>query len=285
MDGFCVKSLEDDYSKEKLISSKNDFVYTFKSKKDEKIYIARSLRVLKPANLMRKGELGFVKFALENPHPKIPKFYEIFKDESRNRIFVIMEFLPGKTISKHLKDNTFTSEQWWNCAEQVLESLDYIHSNGYVHRDVKLQNIIYNSETMKAILIDFGYCFDINNFILVDTMLGTPLYLAPEVYDFTVTETGYCKVDIWALGICLYQMLGFKVWVSASTKKDVRNLIHERIIEAEISSCVKDEKTRDFLLDCLKMDFRERLDAKSLLQKYFNRPDDQLDQHQQLLNP
>ena len=85
----------------------------------------------------------------------------------------------------------------------LLETLDYCHSRGICHRDIKLHNIVL-TEKFEPKLIDFGLCYQAADHLRT-TFCGTLEYIAPEVlrggqYDGR-------KIDIWSLGICVYEML------------------------------------------------------------------------------
>lgn len=88
--------------------------------------------------------------------------------------------------------------------KQLAEGLDYIHRNNVVHRDLKLENILLDSDKNVKI-IDFGFSAETQKNKPMNIFCGTPSYMAPEL----VTRKYYFGhlVDIWALGISLYVLL------------------------------------------------------------------------------
>jgi eukaryotic-like serine/threonine-protein kinase len=89
-------------------------------------------------------------------------------------------------------------------ASEVAEGLDYAHSKGVVHRDVKPANILI-TEDRQVKLTDFGIArLDTSNLTLEGQLLGTPNYMAPEQIQGQATDH---RADVFSLGVVLYEML------------------------------------------------------------------------------
>ena len=90
----------------------------------------------------------------------------------------------------------------------VIKALMHCHSNNIIHRDIKLENIMFNSENVDdysdIVLIDFGLATRTNNSLgLLNTVVGSPYFTAPEVF-----EGKYGKeCDVWSCGVVLYVLL------------------------------------------------------------------------------
>ncbi|KAK4997211.1 hypothetical protein LTR66_003329 [Elasticomyces elasticus] len=101
-----------------------------------------------------------------------------------------------------------------NISRQCFAGLAYVHRQGLMHRDIKLSNIglVVNNtsgQPPRIILLDFGHAT--RNLTSTDHMKGTVRYLAPEVMALKRNAAKYLnpytnKVDIWALGICIYEL-------------------------------------------------------------------------------
>ena len=91
----------------------------------------------------------------------------------------------------------------------LLISIEYLHSNNIVYRDLKPENSVVDSNG-KVHLIDMGTAKELTSdtFFKTFTIIGTPHYMAPEVFE----GNGYSfEVDIWSLGCILYEFLCFSL--------------------------------------------------------------------------
>ena len=123
----------------------------------------------------------------------IVKLIDVQKTE--NNFYLILEYCPGGDLGKFLKDNGPVNEsiaQRW--IQQIVEGFKVLQKKNIIHRDLKTQNILLTEKNTSAILklADFG----LSRFIeddLAKTWVGTPLYMAPEI--FNCEEYG-AKADI-----------------------------------------------------------------------------------------
>lgn len=106
--------------------------------------------------------------------------------------------------------------------KQIVYGIAHIHCRSVIHRDIKLDNILLDSE--KGVKIcDFGVSKIIKKGEVIKEQCGTPAYLAPEI----IQDTGYegFYVDIWSLGVLLYAMLTGTVPFKAVNLEDLHKLI------------------------------------------------------------
>lgn len=124
--------------------------------------------------------------------------------QSQLRLYFIMPFVKGGELYKVFqKQKRFTEEIVKFYAAQIAMAIGYLHEQGIAHRDLKLENILIDSDGYLKI-IDYGLAKMIGQEELSMSFCGTPEYLAPEM----VNRTGHDKnVDWWALGVLIYEML------------------------------------------------------------------------------
>jgi len=131
-------------------------------------------------------------------HINIIKLYDIYEDN--NNIYIILEYCENNL--QNIINNT-TEQQAKKYIKQIVEGLYYLQNKNIVHRDIKPANILIKNNIIK--ICDFGFAKSINsNDFMMDTICGSPLYMAPEI----LFKTKYSsKSDLWSLGIIIYQMV------------------------------------------------------------------------------
>ncbi|XP_029704971.1 rho-associated protein kinase 2-like isoform X2 [Takifugu rubripes] len=130
-----------------------------------------------------------------------------FQDD--RHLYMVMEFMPGGDLVT-LTMNYDIPEKWarFYTAEVVL-ALDAIHSMGFIHRDVKPDNMLLDQHGHLK-LADFGTCMkmDSTGMVHCDTAVGTPDYISPEVLQSQGGDGYYGReCDWWSVGVFIYELL------------------------------------------------------------------------------
>ena len=135
-------------------------------------------------------------------HPYISRM--LYKTHYYEDYYIITEYC-GKNYIESSID--FNEQIICKAFTQILSAIDYLHKNYIVHRDIKIENILFD-EYGDAKLIDFGFSIKVKIKELVEGSRGSELYAAPEILfsDKNHKYDGFLS-DIWSLGVCFYFMV------------------------------------------------------------------------------
>ncbi|HQQ63491.1 MAG TPA: serine/threonine-protein kinase [Pseudomonadales bacterium] len=135
-------------------------------------------------------------------HPNIIPVYDFGQKEGT--FYMVMEYLPGGNLSQWI-ERGLEEEEILQITSDIASALHLAHDKGYVHRDVKPENIMFR-ENNSAVLTDFGISKqkNANNQVTVaGAVMGTPKYMSPEQLQGHKIDG---RSDIYSLGIMLYEM-------------------------------------------------------------------------------
>ena len=136
-------------------------------------------------------------------HPNILKVYDYGQDSGY--AFIVTELIAGGTLQAHL-GRPLSVQTVLRIVAPLADALDYAHSQGVVHSDLKPSNILMDTGD-RPILADFGLArmLDAKSYVTNQTsVLGTPEYIAPEV---VLGKPAEPRSDVYAFGVLLYEML------------------------------------------------------------------------------
>ena len=205
----------------------------------------------------------------EMSHTNIIKFHRIFT--YNQKFYIIMDFARGGELSSILSSNKpLKEEHAKNLFHQIYNAVCYIHSKNIIHRDLKPNNILFLDEEKTHIrIIDFGISGSSNGNQKELVKAGTQLYLPPEV--LTGAEfSSSTRLDIWALGIILYQMVeGCHPFENKNKKGSVINNILKNKLEFNKKIQIS-ESLKKLLQGLLEKNYRFRIDTGDpLFEKWF----------------
>ena len=142
-------------------------------------------------------------------HPSIPQYLDFLQVESEDSFdfYIVQELAPGQSLDTLINNGWIPLEtEVKQIAEQILEILIYLQelTPPVIHRDIKPQNIIYQPDTGKLFLVDFGAVKDTyHQTIMGSTVVGTYGYMAPEQY----RGNAVLSTDLYSLGCTLLFLL------------------------------------------------------------------------------
>lgn len=150
-------------------------------------------------------------------HPNIVNVFDFGVEH--DIYYMVMEFIKGENLKAYIANNPtgLSLDEALRITSQLADALDYAHKAGMVHRDVKPANILFADDShQQAILTDFGIAHILSQPGLTTSgaMIGTPAYLSPEIASGNTADE---RVDIYGLGIILYEMLTGRVPYEADT--------------------------------------------------------------------
>lgn len=187
----------------------------------------RTVALKVPHAAMESDPMFFDRFRREDEigatmdHPNVMR---TFPAEQRSRVYMVMEWVPGRLLRKILaEEGRLSQERAVGITLQILEALEYIHQRGVVHRDLKPENIMVDDQD-RVKLIDFGIASKEGSrrltFAGFSQTLGTPDYISPEQVK---GKRGDQRSDIYATGVMLYEMLAGRTPFSGPSPLAIMN--------------------------------------------------------------
>lgn len=204
-------------------------------------------------------------------HKNIVKFVGIIKEKDA----LIFEYIDGMDLFLLLKrKGKFYNFEVINYVTQLCKGVRYIHKNGIIHRDIKIENIMVGKRN-NIKLIDFGLSIFEDEISDSKTLVGSIPYLAPEVIEGPKYSK---KVDVYAIGVILYELLdGFSPFLSDNEYDLLKEITN---FSGEFDKEIFCELSKDLILKLIAIKPEDRMNvneilkhpyiSKNLIEKYKN---------------
>ncbi|EEH60875.1 uncharacterized protein MICPUCDRAFT_50468 [Micromonas pusilla CCMP1545] len=211
-------------------------------------------------------------------HDAILRLISVYVQPEEKHVYVVTELLHGGAVLDailKMKDERYTEAEAKVVVRRTLEGIQYMHENGVVHRDLKLENLLLkrDDDLSSVVIADFGLakrCRLQDDARALphakgvdDSAVGTPVYAAPEV----VEKKSYgAAVDMWSLGVIGY------IVVTGAMPRDLwkKALKHGRIEKDDFGfDCYEwdtvSQNAKDFIVACLTLRPKDRMTSKAAL--------------------
>jgi len=260
-----TKVIEDIFPKQ-LGSGSFGRVFLVSHNETKKLY---ALKVIEKRKLlMSYGKLDIIyneiKIHSKLDHENIIKLYNVYEDNEN--INIILEYAPNGNLYELIakQKNGFSEYKAFEYFIQVVNAVYYLHNNNIIHRDIKPENILIGDDN-KIKLCDFGWAKELT-LENRSTFCGTVEYMAPEIVG---SENYDYSVDIWSLGILLYELLyGHSPFRADNTKNIILNIKSHELTYEDKNKNIS-HSCKDLIKKLLNNNPQKRYKIKDILEHPF----------------
>lgn len=185
-------------------------------------------------------------------HPNIVKLFQVI--ETEKTLYLVMEYASGGEVFDYLVLHGRMKEKEARAKfRQIVSAVQYCHQKKIIHRDLKAENLLLDSE-MNIKIADFGFSNEFTPGNKLDTFCGSPPYAAPELFQGKELSSGNNisfgflselfkfnlhaidsqfagkkydgpEVDVWSLGVILYTLVSGSLPFDGSTLRELRERV------------------------------------------------------------
>ena len=177
-------------------------VYKAYHKKTNALYALKIFETKKFSEKIIQCIYNEIKILMEIDHPNIVKLHETIK--TKEYIYLVLDYCSKGDLHNNISNkDVLTETKAKDFFIQISKGLYYIWKNKLIHRDLKPHNVLLTEEGVLKIA-DFGFAKHLEETKMLETLCGSPIYMAPEILKFKEYDG---KVDLWSMGVILYQLV------------------------------------------------------------------------------
>ncbi len=213
-------------------------------------------------------------------HMNLVAFHGSWLNKEAQQVVFVTEFLVNGSLKEFIsKIHVIRWRVVKRWSRQILRGLEYLHSQHplIIHRDLKCDNIFINGHTGDLRIGDLGLSTSSARTDKRMSVLGTPEFMAPELYDEAYNE----KVDIYAFGMCLLEMITKeRPYAECSNAAQIyKKVVYRKAFPAALKH-IQNRRASDFIALCLNHSPDARPSATDLLKHEFLIPNEVEDNEQ-----
>ncbi|KAF6149611.1 hypothetical protein GIB67_011220 [Kingdonia uniflora] len=216
---------------------------------------------------MLKRTFNEVKLLREMSDENILECYNFWVDKEHNTLNFITEVCTSGSLrdyrKKHRNVSMIAMKRW---LRQILRGVEYLHTHEpcVIHRDLNCSNVFINGNVGQVKIGDFGLSAAVDKSHKARSVIGTPEFMAPELFEEDYTE----MVDIYSFGLCVLELVTSEIPYSEC---DTMLKVYKKVssgLGPQAMTKVKDTEVKDFIEKCIAKP-RARPSASELLKDPF----------------
>ncbi|CAM9656328.1 unnamed protein product [Chrysoparadoxa australica] len=230
----------------------------------------------------KKRILNEVRLLQNLEHRNLVQFHGSWVNREKEQVIFVTEIVVNGSLREFIRKVQLIRwrvvKRW---AKQILRGLQYLHSKDppIIHRDLKCDNIFINGHRGDIRIGDLGLSTSNTRTDKTMSVLGTPEFMAPELYDESYNE----KVDIYAFGMCMLEMTSKERPYNECTNAAQ---IYKKVVtgvQPEVLERIANKRAKDFIGLCLNYDAAKRPSAEDLLEHPFLTDDNPAEDNSEVL--
>ena len=211
-------------------------------------------------------------------HKNIIRLHEVFFDNDEKNIYLVIDYYSKGDLSKFLGGKALKEKYAKKYMRQLTMGLKYLYEKQILHRDLKPQNILVTDEG-NIVITDFGFARYTDNENMLNTLCGSPMYMAPEIM---LKKRYNNKSDLWSVGVIFFELLYGTTPYKAKNMIDLMSNIKKKPIKFPHNNITLE--CRNLLLGLLQKDPDNRIPWEELFEHAWFQTDEIMETENALMD-